>query len=258
VVRLHVLEQARDLAAPVPVAGEHRSGGPESNRVRVIDATLACLALHGPSKTTVDDIARSAGLSRATVYRVFPGGRDEVLRAVVDTEIARLFSSLGVRLGEATELEDALVGGIVDASRRIHDHLALAYVVEHEPESVLGHLAFDESDRLLTVASGFLAPFLARWMRPAEAERVAEWAVRIVLSYAVSPSPITDLCDVDQTRRLVSKFVLPGIRALHDSEATGAIDITPLGQAEERPGGRDTTRTSPTTGGTPGPTRPAV
>jgi AcrR family transcriptional regulator len=208
---------------------------PESNRVRIIDASLSCLASQGTTKTTVDDIARQAGLSRATVYRVFPGGRDEVLRAVVDTEVARLFSSLGVRLGEATDLGDALVSGIVDVSRRIRDHRALSYVVEHEPETILGHLAFDESDRMLAVASGFTAPFLARWMRPAEAARVAEWAVRIVLSYAVSPSPNTDLCDVEHSRRLVSTFVLPGIRALHDSEATGPIDITPFGQADAGP-----------------------
>jgi AraC-like DNA-binding protein len=44
------------------------------HRVRIIDATLACLARHGTAKTTVDDIARQAGVSRATVYRAFPGG----------------------------------------------------------------------------------------------------------------------------------------------------------------------------------------
>jgi AcrR family transcriptional regulator len=220
-------------AAAERLVADARHAGPETNRVRIIDATLSCLARQGTGKTTVDDIARRAGLSRATVYRVFPGGRDEVLRAVVDTEIARLFSSLGVRLGEASALSDALVGGIVVASRWLRDHQALAYVVDHEPETVLGHLAFDESDQLLAAASGFLSPFLARWMRPAEAERVAEWAVRIVLSYAISPSPSMDPCDAAQTERMVSMFVLPGIRALHDSEATGAIDISPYGASDE-------------------------
>ena len=84
---------------------------PSPHRVRIIDGTLACLARHGTAKTTVDDIARQAGVSRATVYRVFPGGRDEILAAVVDTEMARLFSALGVRLGEAADLAEALVGG---------------------------------------------------------------------------------------------------------------------------------------------------
>jgi AcrR family transcriptional regulator len=176
----------------------------------------------------VDDIARQAGVSRATVYRVFPGGRDEVLAAVVDTEMARLFSALGVRLGEAVDLTGALVSGIVEASTRVRGHAALAYLVEHEPEMVLGHLAFDESDRLLTTASRFTAPFLARWMSPMEAGRVAEWATRIVLSYAIAPSARMDLTDAVQAAHLIEAFVLPGIRALHATEATPTIDITPF------------------------------
>ncbi len=198
------------------------------HRVRIIDATLACLARHGTSKTTVDDIARQAGVSRATVYRVFPGGRDEILGAVVDTEMARLFSALGVRLGEARSLTEALVSGIVEASTRILEHSALAYMVEHEPEMVLGHLAFDESDRLLATASRFTAPFLARWMSPMEAGRVAEWATRIVLSYVIAPSSQMDLTDPARTAHLVTTFVLPGIRALHATETASAIDITPF------------------------------
>jgi len=214
---------AASSAAPSP---GRRSASPY--RERIIDATLACLARHGTLKTTVEDIARGAGVSRATVYRVFPGGRDEILGAVVDTEMARLFSALGVKLGEADDLEDALVSGIVEASSRLRNHQALAYLVEHEPEMVLGHLAFDESDRLLGAASRFTAPFLARWMSPMEAGRVAEWATRIVLSFAVSPSAETDLTDPVTTARLVETFVLPGIAALHTAVAAPSIDITPF------------------------------
>ncbi len=198
------------------------------HRVRIIDGTLTCLARHGTAKTTVDDIAREAGVSRATVYRVFPGGRDQMLAAVVDTEMARLFSALGVRLGTAPTLKDALVDGIVEASSRIRNHAALAYLVANEPELVLAHLAFDESDRLLTTASGFAAPFLARWMSAAEAERVAEWATRIVLSYAIAPSPHTDLSDRVDAEHLISTFVMPGISALHQSASPTSIVITPF------------------------------
>lgn len=197
------------------------------NRIRIIDATLWCLARHGTTKTTVDDIARQARLSRATVYRAFPGGRDEVLGAVVDTEMARLFSTLGVCLGQAGDLSAALVGGIVEASTRLRDHAALHYLAEHEPETVLGHLAFDESDRLLATASRFTAPFLGRWMAPEEAARVAEWATRIVLSYAISPSDSVDLTDPAQAASIVQTFMLPGIEAL-GTVADGPIAITPF------------------------------
>jgi len=213
------------------VGVESRSAG---HRERIIDATLGCLARHGTAKTTVDDIARASGVSRATVYRVFPGGRDELLAAVVDTEMARLFSALGARLGAAEDLREALVVGIVEASTRIRGHRALAYLVEHEPGLVLGHLAFDESERLLTTASRFTAPFLARWMSPDEAGRVAEWATRIVLSYAIAPSARMDLTDGERAAHLVEAFMLPGISALHASGTTPTIDITPF-ESEHHP-----------------------
>lgn len=206
------------------------------HRVRIIDGTLVCLARHGTVKTTVDDIARQSGVSRATVYRAFPGGREEILGAVVDTETARLFSALGVRLGTARDLTDALVGGIVEASVRLRDHAALHFLVQHEPGIILGHLAFADSDRLLATASRFTAPFLARWMPPVEAERVTEWAARIVLSYAISPSDRTDPCDPFQARRLVTTFMLPGIDALH-SAAAAPIRITPYDGNAPVPGG---------------------
>ncbi len=231
---LRVLEGGEVEDAPDPA-----SGGSPHNRLRIVDATLYCLARHGTTKTTVDDIARRAGVSRATVYRAFPGGRDEVLGAVVDTEMARLFSALGVCLGQAEDLTSALVDGIVEASTRLRDHAALHYLAEHEPETVLGHLAFDESDRLLVTASRFTAPFLARWMTPDEAERVAEWATRIVLSYAISPSDRFDLNDPARAGSLVRTFMLPGIEAL-GAVVEGPIATIPFVHAA--PPGRDSAR----------------
>ena len=87
-------------------------------RVRVIDGALACIAGQGVAKTTLDDVARQAGCSRATVYRAFPGGKDALLRAVADTEVSRFFSALAVRMGEAGDLEDVLVVGMTAAATR--------------------------------------------------------------------------------------------------------------------------------------------
>jgi AcrR family transcriptional regulator len=196
-------------AAPAVVADP-----PSPQRIRIVDGALACVARQGVAKTTVEDVAREAGLSRATVYRAFPDGKDSLLAAVVDTEVARLFSALGARMGESSDLSDVLVAGIVEAATRIADHPALAYLFGHEPEIVLRRLAFDEGDGVLLVASGFTAPFLARWMDMTEALRVGEWAARIVFSYLLSPAVGIDLSDPVCTRHLVDTFMIPGIRSL--------------------------------------------
>jgi AcrR family transcriptional regulator len=185
-----------------------------STRVRIVDATLSCLSRQGLSKTTVDEIAREAGFSRATLYRTFPGGKDAIVEAVVETEVARLFSSLAVVMGEATDLEDVVVSGMVEAARRLGEHPALAYLLAHEPGVILPYLTFADLDRILIVAGDFAAPFFGRWLSPDEASRAAEWAVRIVLAYLADPAPGTDLADPRDTRALVRSFVMPGILAL--------------------------------------------
>jgi AcrR family transcriptional regulator len=193
-----------------------------STRVRLVDAALACLARQGLGKTTVDDIAREAGFSRATLYRTFPGGKEAVIAAVVETEVARLFSSLAVVMGEATDLEDVLVAGMVESARRLSGHGALAYLLIHEPDVILPRLVFAEMDRILFTAGDFAAPFFARWLSPDEASRAAEWAVRIVLTYLADPAPGTDLSDPEDTRALVRAFVMPGILALRTAPTASA------------------------------------
>ncbi len=192
------------------MGGDDRS----STRVRLVDAALECLARQGAAKTTVDDIARQAGFSRATLYRTFPGGKEAVLEAVVSTEVARLFSSLAVVMGEAADLEEVLVAGMVEAARRLRDHRALAYLLCHEPGIILPYLTFADMDRILIRAGDFAAPFFARWLEPDQASRAAEWAVRIVLTYVAEPARGIDVADPDDTRGLVRTFVLPGILAL--------------------------------------------
>jgi AcrR family transcriptional regulator len=167
---------------------------------------------------TVDDVARGAGCSRATVYRIFPGGRDAIVAAVADTETARLFSALGVVMGEADTLEAVLVAGIVEAATRITGHRALTRLRRDEPEILLPHLAFEHMGGILDAASGFIAPFLRRWLAGDEAQRVAEWTVRIVVTYLATPDEHVDLTDPDRARSLVRSFVLPGVVALRGED----------------------------------------
>ena len=188
---------------------------------------MRCLARQGVAKSTVDDIAREAGLSRATVYRTFPQGKDGILGAVVETEVARLFSSLAVVMGEAHDLEDVLVAGIVEAARRLSSHEALGYLLEHEPGLVLPHLTFARLDQILLAIGDLAAPFFGRWLEPEQASRAAEWAGRIVLAYTPDRNPATDLTDPEETRALVRAFVLPGVLALRMDAANAQASLQP-------------------------------
>jgi AcrR family transcriptional regulator len=185
-----------------------------SKRVRVVDGALACIADQGVKKTTVEDIASTAGISRATLYRAFPGGREAVLQAVVETELARLFSSLAVAMGSATTLEDVLVSGIQRCAAELTSSAALAAVLQDDPASIMRHVTFEGMDHTIFVASTFAEPFFGRWLEPDQARRAAELAVRALIAYLVDPDPTLVLSQEASVRRLVRRFILPGVEAL--------------------------------------------
>lgn len=178
---------------------------------RILDATLRCIGRWGVAKTTLDDVAREAGCSRATVYRAVPGGKEGLLEAVVAHELDGFFSQLGGRLEHAATLEDALVQGMAFASQWLANHAPLQFLLAYEPETVLPHIAFRRMNDVLAVSAAFVAPYLARWLPADDALRAAEWGVRIVLSYTSCPADDVDLADEASARRLVQTFVLPGL-----------------------------------------------
>jgi AcrR family transcriptional regulator len=186
------------------------AAGPPS--ARVLAATVACLGRWGLAKTTLDDIAREAGLSRATVYRLFPGGKDIVVRAAIAAEVTRFEHGLRARLAGLDDLEDVLVGAVTYATSTLRQHVALQFLLRHEPDLVLPHLAFSRLDHVLDAAAVMVAPLLAPHVEPGTAPRAGEWVARIVLSYVLVPSEWFDLGDEGDARRFVRTFLLPGLR----------------------------------------------
>ncbi len=178
---------------------------------RILDATLRCIARWGVGKTTLDDIAREAGCSRATVYRQFPGGKDHVVATAVDREIEGFFVGLTSELAAVDELEDLLVRGITYAGRCLLEHDALQFMLSHEPELVLPAVAFQRLERVLRLARARVAPLLEHHLGAHESEDAAEWLTRIVLSYAMCPAEGVDVRDDASIRHLVRTYVLPGL-----------------------------------------------
>ena len=201
----------RVVAEPPPTAPGGQ-GGRAPGELRLVDAALRCIARWGVAKTTLDDIAREAGCSRATVYRVVPGGKDGLLDLVAQVEVERFFAGLGERLAAAPDLESLVSVGLAEAARRIRDHAGLQYLLAHEPEVVVPHLAFTHLNEVLSRARSFAEPWLARWLPPPHAARAAEWVTRLVLSYSVCPADGLDVADEESARRLVRTYVLPGLQ----------------------------------------------
>src|SRR6478752_5674799 len=80
-------------------------------RDRLLAATVSSVASVGVARTTVAEVARIAGCSRASAYRLFPGKRGLVL-AAAHRELATFESGLATQLAATDTLEDALTLGL--------------------------------------------------------------------------------------------------------------------------------------------------
>jgi AcrR family transcriptional regulator len=177
---------------------------------RAVRATLACVARHGLTKTTFDDVAREAGCARATLYRYF-GGKRQLVRITVAREAARIAASVRGAADAEYTFEDAVVAMVVRAARELRDHQALQFLFAFEPELALPHVTFDAGNRFLIGAGSAVAPALERFLPAERADRAGEWLARVVLTHAVSPSSPINLTDEAAARALVRKLVLPGL-----------------------------------------------
>ena len=183
----------------------------DDTRQRIIEATYACVARWGLAKTTVEDAARGAKVSRATVYRTFPGGRDELISATVSWATRQFFVRLFEHVQDAGSLEQVMERGIMFAHRAIVEHDVLQRVMQTEPEKLLPALTV-ESIRIRQSIAAFLVPYLsergvARGVDPDEA---ADFLARMVLSYMSAPGR-WDLDDPDQVAELVESELLAGV-----------------------------------------------
>jgi len=178
---------------------------------RIVEATYACVARFGLSKTTVEDAAREAGVSRATVYRYFPGGRDELVDAVVSWQYLRFFGRLYEEVHGADSLEEVLERGLIFARRQVLEHEVLQKVLQTEPDVLLPKLTV-ESNRTVGLISGFLVPYLHEHGLPdgLAVHEAADFLARMILSYISAPGR-WDLTEPAEVRTLVRVELLPGV-----------------------------------------------
>jgi AcrR family transcriptional regulator len=193
-----------------------------SARTRLLEAAYACIGRYGLGKTTVEDVAREAGVSRATVYRHFPGGRDELVREVIGWETTRFFLRLADAVAGIRDFADLLEEALLYAHEAVEGHAVLQHVLATEPERLLPTLTV-ESERICGHIAEFLAPYLEAAPRrcpgidPAQA---ADYVARMLLSWIGAPGR-WDLTDRRQVRALVRTEFLAGILVLDDETKRG-------------------------------------
>jgi len=195
----------------------------EETRQIVYEAARHAFAVDGYAATSTEELARRAGISTKTLYRLFPG-KAAVFEAMVSNRLDRLLSDVNLRTADGVDIDDGLRAALLDCAALVLDPdvVALQRIVLQEsaafPELAV---AFYRNGIVRTASA------LARWLR-AQVKRelialddVEEAAGILVGMIASAPQraaiyggvPLPSRSEIERRVRTCAALFLDGCRA---------------------------------------------
>lgn len=174
---------------------------------RVVDAARRCVDRWGLAKLTIDDVAVEAGVSRATLYRLFPGGKDVLFDALRVRELSEFFQGMRDSVSGVNSLLEFAVHVSVYATREMRNDAHLATMLATEEGAALKSLTVEGLPRILRVASEFITPLVGDFIERDDADVLVELITRLVISHFLAPSQHFDLADAESARSLLAPFI---------------------------------------------------
>ena len=203
-----------DFLEVAPVVGE------DALFDRVAAAALEEFAEHGIRRTSMEDVARRAGVSRMTVFRRF-SSKQRLVEIVIAREVNRGMQELDLLWEGAETLEDRLVAGFEFAGRYVRGHPLFDRLLRSEPEVLLPPLTLDGGP-VLALYRSLIAHRLQAEVNAARAttpdiDGVAEVIARLAISLLLTRDGTITLEDPQSVRRLVKLTVLPMLQPQQSS-----------------------------------------
>lgn len=182
-------------------------------RARILDAATEQFQRWGIQRSTMEDVARQAGVSRITVYRRF-ATKEELVEQVILREFRRYFDKFLVDIAAAATAADRVVLGFSSSLRAIRGNPLIGAMITAEPNQFIGSLIGD-GGRAVAMVREFVAQQLRQEQRAGtispdlHIDLVAEVMVRICASFLAIPSQVVDLDDDAQLAAIARQFLVP-------------------------------------------------
>ncbi|WEB39380.1 TetR/AcrR family transcriptional regulator [Streptomyces yunnanensis] len=184
---------------------------------RVLDAAREQFMTFGLRRSTVDDVAKRAGVSRVTVYRRV-GNKDELVQRVLLREYRQFVAEVDAAVAGLPTMEERMVEGFAAVLRLIRGHPLIGGLMRLEPETMLPYLTVESGPSFLAMR-GYLAGHLRRARRVTGEEgdeqesgdpvAVAELMVRITVSFLLNPVSCFELDDDEKAREFARRYLMP-------------------------------------------------
>ena len=183
-------------------------------RERLVDAAEGCIDRFGVAKTTLEDVAKAADVSRATVYRYFRN-RDELMLAVILRELDRSYEQSLDDFAGAVRTPEEAARAIVDAAvyllETIRSNPKLQLFLDTEGAAAIN----GASEAFFAAVAEDLRPYLepaqaAGAIRPElDVLEMVEWILRTILSLLTVAGPVRRTSEDE--RRYLATYLVPAL-----------------------------------------------
>ena len=194
--------------------GDQTPSDGEQARSLLLDAAETCFARHGLAKTTVEDVAAAAKVSRATVYRYFRSGRDELVLGVMSREAERFLDRLVEHVDAEPTFGEQLVEAVLFTMQSVRQHPKLEMFFAPDVAGYTGGIV-GASVTLFSLTQARFRPIFEEAHRRGELradvdiDDAIEWFLRVIMMMLSIPG--RKRRSQSQLRSYLADFLVPAL-----------------------------------------------
>jgi AcrR family transcriptional regulator len=200
------------------VAGEVEAEAADEfdRREQILDAANECFTQLGIQRTSVQDVARMAKVSRGTIYRYFVD-REVLIEAAIEHGAQRFYRDVAAAMAKKRTLAEQLGAMAETHATILLDHRTRNRLMADDAE-LMRHMIAD-GDSAVKRTTKFLEPYVRDAQKRGEVgakldvTAASEWLARIIYSFStVNEGSSFDMAKPETVRRYVEKFAVNGLR----------------------------------------------
>ncbi|BBX00947.1 TetR family transcriptional regulator [Mycolicibacterium moriokaense] len=185
-------------------------------RDQILEAANQCFTQLGIQRTSVQDVARMANVSRGTVYRYFED-RNILIAAAIEFGAQKFYQQVAAAMAKKATLAEK-VGAMAETQAKILlEHRTRNRLMADDAE-LMRHIISD-GDSAVRRTTAFLVPYVREAQERGEVgagidvTAASEWLARIIYSFSTVNEALTfDMSKPATVRRYVEKFAINGLR----------------------------------------------
>lgn len=180
---------------------------------KILDAALECYRARGIAHTSLDEVAKAAGIGRTTLYR-YVDNREDLLNKVVWRDAQQQQEEMSVLVRYHDNLADSLVDSIVYIMRGRRTRPMNVLLFGSGDDAVIDQVNLSPAN-FYGMAERMLEPLFVKALNEGRIregvtlEQLSQWVARIILSLISFPEGYLE--DEKALREFLETFLVPSV-----------------------------------------------